>query len=190
MPITTSVFIATSMDGFIARPDGGLDWLTDGTEEEGDADQSGFTEFFASVDGLVMGRNTFETVLSFGAWPYEDRRMVVMSRRPEAVAIPPELRDRVEASSADPASILATLEREDARRVYIDGGLTIQSFLAAGLIDDLIVTRIPVLIGDGIPLFGPLPGDQPLEHVATRTFSLRSTRGIVQSHYRVPRRPA
>lgn len=188
MAIATSAFIATSMDGFIARTDGSLDWLTHG--EEGDTDRSGYTEFFDSVDALVMGRNTFETVLTFGVWPYENRRMVVMSRRPEAVTVPSELQDRVEVSSADPASILALLERDSIRHVYVDGGLVIQSFLAAGLIDDVIVTRIPVLIGEGIPLFGPLPEDQPLEHVETRVISLAAVHGIVQSHYRVPNREA
>ena len=113
-----------------------------------------------------------------------------MSRRPEAVTVPSELQDRVEVSSADPASILALLERDSIRHVYVDGGLVIQSFLAAGLIDDVIVTRIPVLIGEGIPLFGPLPEDQPLEHVETRVISLAAVHGIVQSHYRVPNREA
>ena len=187
MSVQTSVFIATSMDGFIARLDGSLDWLTDGTETAGDADRSGYAEFFASVDAIVMGRKTFETVLGFGAWPYEDRRMIVLSRRPEAVMIPPELRGRVDASSADPAALLALLEHDGVSHVYVDGGLTIQTFLAAGLVDELIVTRIPVLIGEGIPLFGPLPADRRLHHVETRTFSIGAGHGVVQSHYRIPR---
>ncbi len=188
MAISTSVFIATSMDGFIARPDGSLDWLTEGTQADGEADRSGYTEFFDTVDALVTGRKTFETVLAFGVWPYENRRMIVMSRRPKTVTVPPELQDRVRASSADPASILALLERDGIRHVYVDGGLVVQSFLAAGLIDELTVTRIPVLIGEGIPLFGPLPDDQPLEHIETRVLSLTAVHGIVQSRYRVRKR--
>lgn len=173
-----SVFIATSVDGFIARKDGSIDWLGN---PEADGEDYGYQEFFASVDVLVMGRNTYETVLGFGAWPYGDKRVVVLSRRP--LMFPPGVPSSVSASSDEPAALVQRLEAEGARHLYIDGGITIQRFLAAGLINELTITRIPLLLGEGIPLFGPTGGDLPLQHVATRAFP----NGFVQSRYRIGR---
>lgn len=173
-----SVFIATSVDGFIARKDGSIDWL--GNPEEGGEDY-GYKDFFASVDVIVMGRKTYETVLGFGAWPYGDKRVVVQSRRP--LAFPPGVPDTVTASSEEPQALVQRLEAEGARHLYIDGGLTIQRFLAAGLIDDLTITRIPLLLGEGIPLFGRTGGDVPLQHVVTRSYA----NGFVQSIYHTGR---
>lgn len=170
-----SVFIATSVDGFIARKDGSIDWL--GNPEEGGEDY-GYKEFFASVDTLVMGRNTYETVLGFGNWPYGDKRVVVSTRRP--LAFQPQVPPFVSASPDDPATLVRRLEAEGASHLYVDGGLTIQRFLAAGLIDDLAITRIPLLLGEGIPLFGPTGGDVPLLHVRTQAYP----NGFVQSIYR------
>lgn len=120
-------------------------------------------------------------------FPRRRRRCAPYSRS-IAREVPSELQDRVEVSAAEPVAIIALLEREGRSHVYVDGGPVVQSFLAAGLIDELTITRIPILIGEGIPLFGPLPGDQLLEHVETRTLSLGSSHGIVQSRYRVPAR--
>lgn len=169
-----SVFIATSLDGFIARPNGDIDWLPAGGGEP-----HGYDEFIASVDALVIGRKTFETVLAFPAWPYADKRVVVLSSRPldlSAVA-----GGVVEQMAGTPAEIVSRLAATGAHHLYIDGGITIQRFLRAGLIERLIITRVPVLIGDGIPLFGPLPHDLRLRHVATRHFPS----GLVQSEYHV-----
>lgn len=169
-----SVFIATSLDGFIARPNGDIDWLPAGGGEP-----HGYDEFIASVDALVIGRKTFETVLAFPAWPYADKRVVVLSSRPldlSAVA-----GGVVEQMAGTPAEIVSRLAATGADHLYIDGGITIQRFLRAGLIERLIITRVPVLIGDGIPLFGPLPHDLRLRHVATRHFPS----GLVQSEYHV-----
>jgi dihydrofolate reductase len=169
-----SVFIATSLDGFIARPDGALDWLPD------DAEPHGYEEFIATVDTIVMGRKTFETVLGFDAWPFGKMPVVVLSTRPAEV-IPPE-GAACDVMSGTPHEIVARLAQRGVQHVYVDGGVTIQGFLEAGLIQRLIVTRIPVLLGSGIPLFGPLSHDLRLEHVTTRSYPS----GLVQSEYVIP----
>lgn len=181
MPLTTSVFIATSLDGFIARTDGSIDWLEEANARVPEGEDCGYHAFIATVDTLVMGRKTFETVLAFDAWPYGDKRVVVLSSKP--VAIPAALSGTVSASSEEPRALVERLAAEGARHLYVDGGLTIQRFLSAGLIDALILTRIPVLLGEGRPLFGPLPGDVALTHVATRAYDF----GFVQSTYRIER---
>lgn len=174
-----SVYIATSLDGFIARPDGSLDWLpgadggNDGTDDDEDY---GYGAFMASVDVLVMGRNTFETVLTFGDWSY-DVPVVVLSSR--SLTIPTAIGDVVEQMSGPPDQVVAQLEQRGAKHLYIDGGTTIQRFLDAGLITRLIITRVPVLLGSGIPLFGPLQRDIALRHIETRSYAS----GLVQSHY-------
>ncbi|MEZ4392809.1 MAG: dihydrofolate reductase family protein [Polyangiales bacterium] len=170
--MSAAVYIAASVDGFIARADGGLDWLP---PPEGSEDY-GYAAFMASVDALVMGRKTFETVLGFGEWPYE-KPVFVMSRA--GVSIPERLAGRAEAVAGTPAEVLAALAARGLRRVYLDGGLTIHGFLAAGLVDELVITRVPVLLGEGIPLFHPRAGELKLRHVETRAFAS----GLVQSRY-------
>jgi dihydrofolate reductase len=167
-----TVFVGVSVDGFIARPDGGLDWLpADGGEPHG------YDELMATVDALVIGRGTFDTVLGFSEWPYGDKRVIVLSSRPVDLSA---LRDRpVEQMDGEPAEIVAQLEARGVRHIYVDGGVTIQRFLRAGLIQRLIVTRVPVLIGQGIPLFGALDADVRLRHVGTRDFPS----GLVQTEY-------
>lgn len=166
-----SVFIATSLDGFIARPDDDLDWLPPGGGEE-----HGYEAFMATVDALVIGRRTYEKVLTFDTWPYGKKPVVVLSTRPLALA-PPEA--VVECRSGAPAEIVSRLAARGVRHIYVDGGITIQRFLEAGLIQRLIITRIPVLLGSGIPLFGPLQRDIVLQHVGTRQYAS----GMVQSEY-------
>lgn len=131
----------------------------------------------ASVDALVIGRNTVETVLAFEVWPYGDTRVVVLSHRP--VDVSAVRGGVVEQMAGTPAEIVSRLAASGAHHLYVDGGITIQEFLRAGLVQRLIVTRVPVLIGDGIPLFGTLPRDVPLRHVATRHYPS----GLVQSEY-------
>jgi len=169
------VFVGISVDGFIARSDGSFDFLDAGGNEP-----HGFEEFWASVDALVMGRKTYETALSFGTWPYGRKPVFVLSTQPLASAPRGAV---VEHVSGDPRAIVAQLEARGIQHAYVDGGLTIQRFLEAGLIDRLTITRVPVLIGTGIPLFGPLSRDLKLEHVATRQFA----GGLVQSEYTVER---
>jgi dihydrofolate reductase len=168
-----TVFVGVSVDGFIARRDGTFDFLP------AEPEPHGYEEFIATVDAIVMGRNTFETVLSFDSWPYGDMRVVVLSSRP--IDLSPLAGHRVERMSGSPAEIVSRLEATGARRLYVDGGITVQRFLRAGLIQRLVVTRVPVLIGDGIPLFGALDRDLRLLHVMTRTFPS----GLVQSEYEV-----
>jgi len=169
-----SVFVGTSVDGFIARPNGDLDWLP-----EGGGEPHGYDEFFASVDAIVIGRKTFETVLTFGAWPYGEKRVVVLSSRP--IDFSAVRGGVVEQMAGPPAEIVSRLAADGAHHLYVDGGITIQGFLRAGLIQRLVITRVPVLIGEGIPLFGALPRDVRLRHVMTRHFPS----GLVQSEYHV-----
>lgn len=172
--MSASVFIATSLDGFIARPDGALDWLPgDGAEAHG------YDEFIASVDALVLGRKTYEVVLGFGGWHFGTKPVIVLSSTLAALNVPAGA--VCELMSGTPQEIVARLEARGLRHLYIDGGITIQRFLEAGLIGRLIITRIPVILGRGIPLFGATPGDIRLEHVATRSYAS----GLVQSEYRV-----
>src|SRR5450631_4060624 len=143
-----SVFVGTSVDGFIARHNGDFDFLP-----EGGGEPHGYDEFMASVDVLVIGRNTYEKVLSFEQWPYGDKRVVVLSSR----AIPPNIRGPlIEQMSGSPAEIRDRLAASGAAHAYIDGGITVQRFIRARLVQRLIITRVPVLIGEGIPLFGAL----------------------------------
>ena len=169
-----SVFIGTSVDGFIARPDGALDFLPVGGGEP-----HGYDEFIANVDALVIGRNTFETVLQFPEWPYGGKRVVVLSSRP--LDLSAVRKGRVEQMGGSPAEIVAKLEATGVRHIYVDGGVTIQRFLRAGLIQRLIITRVPVLIGAGIPLFGALGGDVHLRHINTKSYAS----GFVKTEYEV-----
>lgn len=172
--MSASVFIGTSVDGFIARRNGALDFLP-----EGGGEPHGYNEFIASVDAIVMGRKTFETVLAFDPWPYGEKRVVVLSSRP--VDLSAVRGGAVEQMGGPPAEIVSQLAARGVRHLYIDGGVTIQRFLRAGVIERLIITRVPVLIGDGIPLFGDLPHDIRLRHVAIRHYPS----GLVQSEYQV-----
>jgi dihydrofolate reductase len=167
-----SVFCGVSVDGFLARPNHALDFLDAGGQEP-----HGFEEFYASVDVVVLGRNTFEVVRSFGEWFYRKKPVFVLSSRPlDCSSIQGGV---VEEMAGEPAGIVTHLTSRGFKHAYIDGGITIQRFLAAGLIDRLIITRVPVLIGAGIPLFGAVPHDIALRHIATRWYD----GGLVQSEY-------
>jgi len=172
--MTVSVFVGTSVDGFIARPNGALDFLPPGGGEP-----HGYDEFIASVDALVIGRNTFEIVLAFREWPYGDKRVVVLSSQP--LDLSAVRGGRVEQMTGTPAEIVSKLAAGGAQHLYVDGGITIQRFLRAGLVQRLIITRVPVLIGEGIPLFGSLPRDVRLRHVSTQHYPS----GLVKSEYQV-----
>jgi dihydrofolate reductase len=128
----------------------------------------------ATVDALVILRKTYETVLGFESWPYGATPVVASSTTPIAAA-PREA--HVEQMNGDPATVLETLAARGMAHVHVDGGISIQRFLNVGLIQRLVITRVPVLIGDGIPLFGPVPCDIALTHIATRHF----VSGLVQS---------
>jgi dihydrofolate reductase len=165
---TCAVFIATSLDGYIARSGGGLDWLKQ-VEQEGE--DYGYAAFAASVDALILGRKTYDTVLGFGAWPYEGKRVAVLTRRPPAPRFGEEF------LSGTPAEILAKLA--GVRRAYVDGGDVIGQFLSAGLIDELTISTVPILLGAGIPLFR----GNGLERRLVLQRSRRWPSGLVQSTY-------
>ena len=181
MDIKVSVYVGTSLDGYIARLDGALDWLdrTNACVPEGE--DLGYAAFFESVDLLVMGRKTFEKVLTFDTWPYGDTPVVVLTR--SGVAVPEALAETVSTSDEAPGPLLRRLSAEGATHVYVDGGRTIQSFLRAGLLDEITITLTPVLLGQGIPLFGPLRTDVALAHIHTEAYPF----GYVQSLYRFKR---
>lgn len=168
-----SVFVGASVDGFIARKDGALDFLPLGGGEP-----HGYDEFIASADVLVIGRKTYEAVLAFDAWPYGQKPVFVLSSRPLAPAPTDPIVARL---SGTPAEIVAELDDRGFRHAYVDGGMTIQQFLRAGCIQRLTITRVPVLIGAGISLFGVVPHDISLKHIATRPYES----GLVKSEYEV-----
>ncbi len=172
-----SVFMGMSLDGFIAGPGGSLAFL-EPFEKSGE--DYGFTAFFETVDGLVIGRNTYETVLGFGAWPYGKKRVVVLTHRPA------DPRHGEELTAEEPATLLERLGREGLRHVYVDGGAVARAFLAAGLVDELTLSVVPVLVGGGVRLFGAdLPG-RALSLVESRSWPS----GMVQVRYRVPQQPS
>lgn len=177
-----SVYIATTLDGFIARENGELDWLP-GSDGGADADSEnedfGFDTFMDSVDVLVMGRITYEFVLLSGHWPYGNKRVIVLSRNLHKVS--DDVLSTTELKSCSPDELYAELQNSGARHLYIDGGKTIQGFLNSGLIDEMIITKVPVLIGKGIPLFGALHKDKKLRHIETQCYK----NGFVQSKYEV-----
>lgn len=176
-----SVYIATSLDGFIAREDGDIEWLHNSGHGEVDkVADFGYEKFMSTVDALVMGRKTYEKVFSFGGdWPYGKNPVFVLST--SGVKIPDAISETVSSLSGSPKKIVEEVENLGHQHIYLDGGLTIQKFLEAGLVDEITITKIPVLIGNGIPLFGPLSKDIKLKHVQTEAFN----NGFVQSRYEI-----
>jgi dihydrofolate reductase len=173
--ITGHVFIAVSLDGFVARKNHSIDWLM---KQSTEGEDLGFDDFMASVDGLIMGSGSFKNVLTFGAWPYK-KPVMVMSHSLTEEDIPPELEGRVRLTGLSPQELMKSLEREGWKRAYVDGGLLVQSFIRAGLIKDINITVIPILLGDGLPLFGPIKGDIDLKLMGSESFGS----GLVQNRY-------
>lgn len=175
--ITAHVFIAVSLDGFIARQDGDIGWLL---QRDDPTEDHGYAAFIADKDMIVMGRGSYEKVLTLGTWPY-DRPVLVLSKQLANAPVPEPLKGKVRFSNSSPKSAMEELARKNMRRVYVDGGRLVQSFLRDGLIDDMVITTVPVLIGSGRPLFGTLPQDIDLTLVSNRSFPS----GLVQSTYRL-----
>lgn len=181
-----SVYIATSVDGFIAREDGNIDWLDSSGNQEADMGEDadmGFNAFLNSVDCLIMGRNTMQVLSNFNLtheqWPYGNTRIIVLSN---SVKEPPQnLKEKVEMYSGDLLNLVARLEKEGYRHAYIDGGKTIQSFLNLKLVNEMTITRIPVLLGRGKPLFGITTQDIKLAEAEVIAFP----NDFVQVHYKV-----
>ena len=174
--MSNRIYIATSLDGFIADKNGAIDWLSmvPITEEV----QSEFTNFMDTIDALVMGRNTFEIVKGFGGeWPYNKKVFVVSN---SMNSIPSGYEDKTELIKGTPTEIVEQLHKRGYENLYIDGGKTIQNFLKEDLIDDMIISAIPILLGDGKPLFGELSNPQKFKLVDTKVISNL----MVQTHYR------
>ena len=174
---TGHMFMAMSLDGFVAREDFSLDWLM---KQKTDGEDHGNAAFMESVDGLVMGSGSFRTMLTFGAWPYE-KPVVVLSRTMESNDIPEELREIVTISALAPRQLMASLSEQGWQRAYIDGGKIIQSFMHEGLIADMTVTVVPILIGEGKRMFGTLDADIDLHLLESKSFPS----GLVTSRYEV-----
>lgn len=169
------VFIATSLDGYIATKDGGVDWLHEVPNlEESDY---GYADFINTIDAIVMGRNTYEKVLTFDSWPY-DKPVFVLSN--SLISISGDVTGKAKIVKGDLSVLVEQLAGRGYRNLYIDGGKVIQSFLKDDLIDEMIITRIPVLLGDGIPLFGNLRKRVWFTHVKTETLN----KELVQSYYK------
>lgn len=173
-----SVFIGTSVDGYIARPDGDIAWMHEVEPLEG-GDDAGYGEMLASVDALVMGRGSFEKVLEFEDWSYGEKEVIVLSKTLKSV--PEGLRATVKIDTSSPQALMERLSKEGYERIYLDGGKVIQSFLREGLVDDLTLTTLPVLLGEGLPLFGALDKDVKLRLVGSRSWA----NGFVQATYEV-----
>ncbi len=181
-----SAFFATSVDGFIAKADGSVDWLESAgnpNADMGDRADMGFNQFIESVDCMIMGRGTVDALAGFNLtpeqWPYRNARVIGLSN---SVTEPPaNLSDRVEMYSGDLRELVASLEKEGYVHAYIDGGKTVQSFLDLQLIDELILTRAPVILGDGIPLFGKTGQSIKLANLKAEVFP----NDFVQLHYKV-----
>lgn len=174
----SEVFIAGSLDGFIARPGGELDWLLQAQASAPAGEDFGYAAFMAGVDALVMGRHTLETVMGFDPWPY-NQPVIALTRTPGR-DVPAALKGRMRWSGEAPAALLELLGREGVRRVYLDGGALIQSFLREDLVDAITLTQIPVLLGQGRPLWGALPGDLHWQLVGVQHWA----NGFVQTRYR------
>ncbi len=184
MTLKVSVYIATSLDGFIARKNGDIDWLPPGNEG---GEDFGYAEFMSAIDHIVMGRNTFEKALTFGEWPY-DKKVIVLTSRD--LTLPPELADKVETLHLSPVELVHEMDIRGATPalaggarvgIYLDGGLTIQRFLRKRLVHEMTITTIPVLLGEGLPLFGKLEMDIKLELIKSKYFK----NGFVQNRYKI-----
>ena len=169
----TTVYIGTSLDGFIARKDGDIDWLI-----QFDSDETGraYIDLMSRIDAMVIGRGTFEKVLTFPSWPYKKEVFVLSSSIKE---VPETIREKVTILSLRPAALLTYLSDKGLSRIYVDGGKVIQEFLQENLIDELIISTVPILIGNGIPLFGYLGTDILFKHMRTEVYS----NGLVSSYY-------
>lgn len=175
--LTGHVFIATSLDGYIARKDGDINWLISRDEPSED---HGYDDFIKDMDGIIMGRGSYEKVVSFNPWPYS-KFVVVLSSKLAGSQVPKELEGKVQFLNLRPKEAMNFLAKKGWKRVYVDGGQVIQSFLRERLITDMVITQVPVLLGNGRRLFGSLETDMPLRHVDTKSFPS----GLVQSKYKV-----
>ncbi len=172
------VYIGTSLDGFIARTNGDIEWLVQYANDE--AIQA-YEEFISKIDAVVIGRGTFDKVLTFPSWPYEKKVFVLSNTLKK---LPATVENKAILLSLSPADTLKKLSQEGHTNVYVDGGLVIQNFLKADLIDELIISKVPIIIGSGIPLFADVKQDLLFRHVKTEVQSNE----LVRSYYKRKRR--
>ena len=172
--MTNYIFIGTSLDGFIAGKDGDIGWLNE-IPNPSNSDY-GYAEFIENIDALVMGRKTFELVLTFGDWPY-GKPVFVLSNSLDNV--PEGMEDKAEIVKGDLKTLFEMLKKRGYEDLYVDGGSVIQSFLKEDLIDEMIITRVPILLGEGIPLFGKLENHMKFKLVKTVTYN----ETLVSGHY-------
>ncbi|KTC64958.1 dihydrofolate reductase (plasmid) [Legionella adelaidensis] len=174
-----SIFIAISLDGYIARHDGSIDWLIEANHLAPPGEDCGYKAFISTVDLMIMGRHSFEKVLSFNEWPYGNLPIIVLTSG--SIDVPEHLEPFVSISNKKPHDLYQELEEKNFQHIYIDGGITIQQFLHAGLINEVTLTLIPILIGTGKRLFGDLDQDIELNHIATTSY----LGGFVQIKYQI-----
>jgi dihydrofolate reductase len=174
------VYVGASLDGYIAGPNDELDWLDEWSHPD-DGDY-GYGEFMEGIDALLLGRRSFDVVLGFGEWHYTVPAFVLSNTLTE---VPEALSDRVQLCRGPLPDVLEQMAAQGFENVYLDGANVVQQALAAGLVDELIVTRLPIILGGGISLFGPLDSALRFDHVDTTVFKS----GLVKSHYRARRNP-
>lgn len=181
MNIMFSAFIATSLDGYIARPNGKLDWL-DSVADKSSTEDYGYQKFISRVSCIVMGRKTFEKVSAFAQWPYENKQVIVLSK--SLLDVPEDFADKVSIFNGDLELLVVELQDKKVAKVYVDGGLTVQSFINSELLDEIIITQVPILIGKGISLFDNFKQDINLKLIKSQSYD----NGFVQSHYKIENR--
>jgi len=169
--VRLAVLVGVSLDGYIARADGGLDWL-----EPFQGEEHGYAEFLTAVDALVIGRGTYDTVLGFPEWPYLRKRVIVCTSRPANPAHGEEL------WPGPPRVLAERLDREGVRSVYLDGGALVSNFLREGLVDELTINVVPLVLGGGRPLFASGLPELPLRLLEAKSFPS----GLVQLRYARP----
>ena len=178
--VKVSVYIGTSLDGFIARENGDIDWLDKANQKVTPGEDFGFHKFLESINLIVMGRKTFEQVVSFDIWPYKDNKLIVLTSK--NFEIPEKLRKTVTISNTlIPEELIKELSDKSVDHIYVDGGIVIQEFLSARLVDEITVTIVPILIGKGKSFSGLLPEDLDLQHLKTTVYEF----GFVQNKYKV-----
>jgi len=181
MSIKTAAFIGCSLDGFIARTDGNLNWLFEADHSGLD---HGYSDFMKTVDTLIIGRRTFEQVLDFDPWPYPEIKIIVLSKTLKMEEIPLQFRTKIDIHPGPIEELVKMLEISGSKGIYVDGGRAIQSFIRSGLLTEITITSIPILIGDGIPLFGSIYKDIHLKHINTVIFEDQFVQSTYQFQYK------
>lgn len=178
--VKVSIFIGTSLDGFIARDNGDIDWLNDANKKVTPGEDFGFNSFLESVDLIIMGRKTFEQVIPFDRWPYKDTKMIILTSN--NIEVPEKLKKTVTTSDmSSPEQLIKELPDQSTNHIYVDGGIVIQDFLSAKLVDEITVTIVPILIGKGKSFSGLLTKDLSLQHLKTTVYDF----GFVQNKYKI-----